>query len=119
MTAPAYTRQLIDRRNRGDHPSDVFVAVGWPSEWLQTHVKTSPFARGASIIATPEARAYDFACLRGLSCCVWVERGEDEPRAHEIAAAIMKHQPLRMYVLNAVTGATTWHCVSTEFKVAA
>jgi hypothetical protein len=116
---PAYTKELIARRKSDDHPTEVYVALGWPSTWLQTHVKKSPFARGASILATPEACAYDFSALRALSVCVWFERAEDEARANEIAAAIIAHCPIRLFVLNAVTGATSWHRVASELKVAA
>jgi hypothetical protein len=116
---PAYTRELIARRNNGDHPTEVYVAVGWPSQWLQTFVKTSPLARDAAIVATPETRAYDFSALRGLSCCVWFERDHEEARAHEIASQIIKYQPNRLFTLNASTGAQTWHRVASELRVAA
>jgi hypothetical protein len=116
---PPYSRELIARRNSNDHPTEVYVAVGWPTNWLERHVETSPHARGAAIIATPEQRVYDFRTLTGLSVIVWIERGEDESRAHEIATSIQRVDPLRLIVLNAMTGAQSWFRLSREFKVAA
>jgi hypothetical protein len=116
---PAYARDLIARRNRGDHPTDCFISVGWPSQWLRTHVATSPLTRGAAIVASITPGQYDWSGLRGLSCCVWIERDEDEARANEIAASVMAHSPSRCFVVNAVTGAQTWYCAAEELKVAA
>ena len=116
---PAFTKNLIERRNKSDHPTTVFVSIGWPSGWLREYVEKSLFAKNAVIVAVLQSGAHDLQSLRGLSVCVWCERAEDEPRAHEIAAQIMAHAPLRLYTLNAMTGETTWHRVAGEQMEAA
>jgi hypothetical protein len=119
MRAPAYTKALIERRNAGDHPTDVFISLGWPSEWLRVYVAKSPLTRGAVILACIENDHFDFSALRGLSVCLWIERTEEQARANKIAASIMAHSPLRCFVVNAVTGAMTWHRAEADWKVAA
>ena len=119
MTAPPYSKDLVNRRNNGQHPTEVFISVGWPTASLLRFIEKSCFARGAALIAAPEACTYDFRALRGLSCCVWFESVEDEARAHEIASQIMKHDPVRLYELNTVTGQTTFHRIATEWQVEA
>jgi hypothetical protein len=119
MRTPAYARDLVARRNAGDTPSDVFVCVGWPSTWLRDYVSTSPFAKNASILACVENANFDFSVTRGLSVCIWIERDSDAAQADEIASQVMAHSPLRCFVINAVTGAMTWHRAQADWKVAA
>ena len=116
---PAYSRDLINRRNRGDHPTDVFISIGWPSDSLREHVRSSPFAKNAAIIGCVEAKRYDYRALAGLSCIVWHERDEHEPGALEIATMIQRVNPLRLVVLNALRGSQTWFAVANELQVAA
>jgi hypothetical protein len=116
---PPYSRELIARRNSNDHPSEIYVAVGWPTNWLRNHVETSPHARGAAIIATPELRPYDWRALVGLSCIIWFERDEQEPRAFDIATSIQRVGPLRLVALNATTGAQSWFRTAEEMRAAA
>ena len=119
MSAPAFARALIDRRNRGERIEQAFIAVGWPSSWLREFLAQSPFARHAGLLATPEPKAYDYRCIVGLSACIWFEREQDAERASQIAAAALTAKPLRLYTLNAVTGETRFYRVATEWRVAA
>jgi hypothetical protein len=116
---PAFSKQLIERRSNGDHPTDVFVSIGWPSNWLRGYVGASPFARGASIIAAIEPGVYDWDMLRGTSACVWFECDEHEAQAKSIALQIAAQTPLRCFTLNAVTGEMTWHRVASDWRAAA
>jgi hypothetical protein len=119
MRTPAYSKTLIERRKNGDHPNDVFISLGWPSTWLRDYVATSPFAKNASILACLENANFDFSIVRGLSICIWIEKNSDAAQADEIASQVMAHSPLRCFVINAVTGAMTWHRASEKMKVAA
>jgi hypothetical protein len=119
MTAPAYTRALVDRRNNGAPTDAAFIAVGWPSAWLRDFVERSPLNRTAVILATPEPKQYDFSATIGLSVCIWYERESDAPRAAAIAAHAMAANPLRLFTLNAHTGETHFLRVATERRAAA
>ena len=119
MTAPAYARALIDRRNRGVPTDSVFIAVGWPSQWLREFVSSFPLNRNAVILATPDARQYDYAVTLGLSVCVWYEQGNDAARAAVIASHVMQANPNRLFTLNATCGETQFYRVATERRAAA
>ena len=119
MTAPAYARALIERRNRGERIGDAFVAVGWPSPWLREFVATSPCARNSLILATPAIKRYDWQMVIGLSVIVWFERSQEQARADELAEVILAACPLRLLVLNAVTGETRFLAKASEHREAA
>jgi len=119
MTAPAYTRALVERRNCGTPTDSAFIAVGWPSAWLRDFVARSPLNRNAVILATPEPKIYQFGAVVGLSVCVWYERESEAPRAAAIAAHVMPANPLRLFTLNAWTGETHFHRVAPERRAAA
>jgi hypothetical protein len=119
MTAPAYTRQLVARRNSGTSTDSVFIAVGWPSPWLREFVERSPLTRNAFILAAPEPKVYEYAATIGLSVCIWYERESDAPRAAAIAAHIMAANPLRLFTLNATTGETQFYRVAADRRAAA
>lgn len=119
VNTPAYARALIDRRNRGVPTDSVFVSVGWPTQWLQEFVSRFPLNRLAVILATPEARQYDYAATVGLSVCVWYEQGSDASRVEEIASDVLKANPNRLFTTNAVTGETVFYKTATEQKEAA
>ena len=119
MTAPAYTRQLVARRNSGALTDSVFIAVGWPSAWLREFVERSPLTRNAVILATPEPKIYQYDATIGLSVCIWYERESDAPRAAAIAAHIMAANPLRLFTLNAMTGETQFYRVAADRRAAA
>jgi hypothetical protein len=119
VSAPAYTKNLIERRKNGDHPTDVFVCFGWPSDWLSEYVERSPFAKNASILACLENANFDFSIVRGLSVCVWIEKDSDAAQAEEIATRIQKFEPSRLFVLNPLTGQQTWFRISQKLREAA
>ncbi len=78
-----------------------------------------PLNRLAVILATPEARQYDYAATVGLSVCVWYEQGSDASRVEEIASDVLKANPNRLFTTNAVTGETVFYKTATEQKEAA
>ena len=119
MTAPAYARELIARRDSGTPTDSAFVAVGWPTAWLREFVERSPLNRKAVILATPESKTYDFGAVVGLSVCVWYEREGDAPRAAAIASQVLNANPLRIFTMNASTGETHFHRVASERRAAA
>lgn len=119
MTAPAYARELITRRNNGTPTDSAYIAVGWPSEWLREFVARSPLNRNAVILATPEPKIYQFGAVVGLSVCVWYERASDAPRAAALAAQVLAANPLRLFTLNAWTGETRFHRVAPDRRAAA
>ncbi len=117
MTAPAFARELIARRNNGTPTDSAFIAVGWPTAWLREFVARSPFSRHAVILGTPEPKIYQFGAVVGLSVCVWYERASDAPRAAAIAAHVLAANPLRLFTLNAWTGQSFFHRVAPERRV--
>lgn len=119
MKAPAYSRDLIARRNRDERISDCYIATGWPTKWLRHHVERSPFARNSALLATPEIVPYDWRLIVGLSVAVWWERDEHQARAEEIAIEIVKAHPLRCFTINPATGETRFHQLATDWRVAA
>lgn len=110
---------MIDRRNRGVPTDSVFIAVGWPSLWLREFVERDSLNKKAVMIAVPEQKKYNFAACVGLSCCVWCEREEDAARTREIVDMVMTANPLRLFILNPVTGATEFVKVAGEVRAAA
>jgi hypothetical protein len=116
---PAYSRELVARRNAGAPVDSAFVAVGWPTPWLRELVEGSPHCKRAAILATPENKRYDFAVCVGLSVCLWCEMENDAPRAREIADMVMTADPLRLFILNVTTGETTFLKTASPLRGAA
>lgn len=119
MNSPAFAKSLIARRNANGYVGDVFVALGWPSPWLREFVASSPCARNALILATPERKRYTWNVVIGLSVIVWYEAEADQTRAKEMAEQILMAQPLRLLTLNAASGDTCFLATAAEFQVAA
>lgn len=119
MTAPAYARALIQRRNRGERIGDAFVSVGWPSPWLREFVATSPCARHSLILATPDIKRYDWQIVVGLRVVVWFEHSQQQSRADELACEILSGHPLRLLTLNAESGETRFLAKPSEHREAA
>lgn len=115
MAYPSYTRALVDRRNRGIPTDSVFISVGWPSQWLRGFVDKSTLAANAALLAAPDRDLeYDFSACVGLSCCIWYERPKDAPRAAEIAAMVLRANPLRLFTTFPEAGETVFYKLAPE-----
>jgi hypothetical protein len=119
---PAYSKTLIEHRNKCQKIGDVFVSIGWPSECLRSVIQSSPFEKNALILGTPDPiKKYDFGSVHGLSVCVWCDQPDHKKRGLELIQQIILYNPLRLFLWDVVTGHTQFFvCAdSPETRVAA
>jgi hypothetical protein len=115
---PAYAKNLIARRNQRQKIGDVFVSIGWPSDWLKSLVESSPFAKNAHILGTPDPlKKYEFGCVCGLSVCVWCDQPDHKKRGLELIRQIILYNPLRLFLLDVVTGHTQFFVCADSKKI--